>query len=280
MSRFFAARPGRWLNGLTMMEQVEIPAATPVPNMPGGRVLSNEVRASLEAVRVAQVAARQRARQQTMRTRIWVAAALAAGGLVAVAMGPRIAARRHARPQAATPAAAVQISPERTAPAMASPATETAVAPATVVAPPTVVAPAAVIAPAPAVAPVAAQTKAADVVGAVEGCDTQLIRRAPWRLSAQACARAFTADPTNAALALAIAHAEHAHGSVAQAADWANRALALDPKSAEAYLLIARAEVASGRHEEARTAYRRYLELAPRGWHKTEARAALKAGAR
>ena len=257
-----------------MMEQVEIPAAAPVPNVAVGRVLSNEVRASLEAVRVAQVAARQRARRQTARTRIWVAAVVGAVGLVTVAVGPRIAARRHARPQAARAAAQAPTPPAQMAPAMASPATATAVAPATVVAP------AAVIAPAPAVAPVAAQTKAADVVGAVEGCDTQLIRRAPWRLSAQACARAFTADPTNAALALAIAHAEHAHGSVAQAADWANRALALDPKSAEAYLLIARAEVASGRHEEARTAYRRYLDLAPRGWHKTEARAALQAGAR
>ena len=39
----------------------------------------------------------------------------------------------------------------------------------------------------------------------------------------------------------------------------------------------ARAEIASGRHEEARTAYRRYLELAPRGWHKAEARAAVDA---
>jgi len=253
-----------------MMEQVEVPAAT-VPGVAGGRVLSNEVRASLEAVRVAQVAARVRARRQTVRTRLWVAAVVGAVGLVAFAFGPRIAARRHARQQAATPSAPAPTSPERTAPAIASPAKETVVAPAPVIAPATVIAPAAVVAPA------AAQTNAADGVGAGEGCDTQLIRRAPWRLSAQACAQAFAADPTNAALALAIAHAEHAHGSVTQAADWANRALALDPNTAEAYLLIARAEVASGRHDEARTAYGRYLELAPRGWHKTEARAAVDA---
>jgi len=260
-----------------MMEQAEVPAAATVPNVLGGRVLSEEVRASLEAVRVAQVAARQRVRQQTVRTRIWVATVVGAVAVLAAAFGPRIAARRHARPRPATPAATAPASLERTAPAIASPAPAEQVA-----APEPAAAPAVVAAPAAVAAPVAAQTKAADVAGAgpVEGCDTALIRRAPWRLSPQACARAFAADPTNAALALAIAHAEHAHGSVTAAADWANRALALDPKTAEAYLLIARAEVASGRHAEARTAYRRYLDLAPRGWHKAEARAAVQASDR
>jgi len=42
-------------------------------------------------------------------------------------------------------------------------------------------------------------------------------------------------------------------------------------------VLIARGEMKSGRSDEARTAYRRYLELAPRGWHQGEARAALRA---
>jgi hypothetical protein len=247
-----------------MMEQLEVPGAATVPNVLAGRPLSDEVRASLEAVRLAQVAARARARRQTVRARIWLAAAMGAAGLAALAFGPRIAGRRHARPQAATPAAPAPTSPERTAPAIEPPATAPVVAPAMMVAPATVVAP-------------VAQAKAADVVGPVEGCDTQLLRRAPWRLSAQACARAFAADPTNAVLALAIAHAEHAHGSVAEAAQWANRALALDAKTAEAYLLIARADVADGRPDDARTAYRRYLELAPRGWHKAEARAAVHA---
>jgi Flp pilus assembly protein TadD len=236
-------------------------------------VLSDEVRASLEAVRVAQVAARLRVRRQTVRTRIWVAAVGGAVGLVALAFGPRIAGRRQARPTAATAATVATatvatvappspISPEAVAPAIAPPATETVVAAATEV------------------APVAVRRKAADVVGPVEGCDTRLIRRAPWRLSPQACARAFDADPTNAALALAIAHAEHAHGSLSEAGQWAKRAVALNPEAAEAYTLIARAELAQGRRDEARTAYRRYLELAPRGWHRAEARAAVEAADR
>jgi Flp pilus assembly protein TadD len=69
----------------------------------------------------------------------------------------------------------------------------------------------------------------------------------------------------------------HAHGSGAEAAQWAKRALALDPNAAEAYVLIARADAAKGRHDDARTSYSRYLELAPRGWHKAEARAAVRA---
>ena len=70
---------------------------------------------------------------------------------------------------------------------------------------------AAVYLAAPVATPVAAPAKARDIVGAAEGCDTGLIRRAPWRLSAADCARAFeSAGATNATLALAIAHAEHA----------------------------------------------------------------------
>jgi len=100
-----------------------------------------------------------------------------------------------------------------------------------------------------------------------------LIRTAPWRLSPQACARAFESDSSNAALALAIAHAEHGNGRLAEAAQWAKRALSLDPNAAEAYILIARASAEGGRHEDAHAAYQRYLELAPRGWHQAQARA-------
>ncbi|HVV53032.1 MAG TPA: hypothetical protein VHO06_25455, partial [Polyangia bacterium] len=99
---------------------------------------------------------------------------------------------------------------------------------------------------------------------------------APWRLSPEACARAFSADPSNAALALGVAQAEHARGHLDEAAQWAKRALALDPKAAEAYVLIARADLNDGRREDAGAAYRRYLELAPRGWHHAEARRALR----
>ena len=128
---------------------------------------------------------------------------------------------------------------------------------------------------APALSPIPAQAKARNAGASDQACDTGLIRSAPWRLSPEACARAFDADPTNARLALAIAHAEHVRGHFDEAAQWAKRALALDPKAAEAYVLIARADVHGGRGEDAATAYRRYLELAPRGWHKAEARAGV-----
>jgi Flp pilus assembly protein TadD len=108
------------------------------------------------------------------------------------------------------------------------------------------------------------------------GCDTRLMKHAPWRLSAQACVRAFDLDPNNGALALAIAHAEQAHGTPEESARWAERALSLNPDAAEAYVLIARAAARRGHADEARAAYRRYLELAPRGWHQGEARAAQK----
>jgi predicted TPR repeat methyltransferase len=70
-----------------------------------------------------------------------------------------------------------------------------------------------------------------------------------------------------------------ARGHRPAAAQWAKRALALNPKAAEAYIIVARDEVANGRQEAARTAYQRYLEAAPRGWHKAEARAALRPAA-
>ena len=129
-----------------------------------------------------------------------------------------------------------------------------------------------------AAAPVAARDKARDVAGAGtdEGCDTSLIKTAPWRLSPQACALAFESDSTNASLALAIAHAEHGNSRFAEAAQWAKRALALDPTAAEAYVMIARADAKDGRRDDARAAYQRYLELAPRGWHAAEARAAVR----
>jgi len=126
-----------------------------------------------------------------------------------------------------------------------------------------------------AVSPVAAPARAR-AAGADADCDTALIRSAPWRLSPEACARRFDANPNDAVLALAIAHAEHARGHRADAAQWAKRALSLDANAAEAYVLIARADVEGGRHDDARAAYKHYLDLAPHGWHQAEARAALR----
>jgi tetratricopeptide (TPR) repeat protein len=122
---------------------------------------------------------------------------------------------------------------------------------------------------------VAAQAKANYTGVPAEGCDTST-RSGLWRRSPKACARAFAADPKNASLALAVAQAEHAHAHLDEAAQWAKRALALDPSAAEAYIIIARADAENGRDGDARTAYQRYLEIAPRGWHKAEALAALR----
>jgi tetratricopeptide (TPR) repeat protein len=227
--------------------------------------LSQETRASLAAVRVAQESAQRRARRQTMETRIGVALLLGAAALGAVALRPRVAHWRQSRAAAAnsarTSAPTSPVASEPMAPAAPEPAALAATAPA---APPALA---------------AAQAKATDTSVPAEGCDTST-RHGLWRRSPEACARAFAADPKNASLALAVAQAEHAHARLDEAAQWAKRALALDPNAAEAYVIIARADTKNGRDEEARTAYRRYLEIAPRGWHKAEARAALQRASR
>ena len=198
---------------------------------------------------------------------------LGAGALAAVTVGPRVARWRQARAQAAAPARPSLVVAASAAPTAAPATTSPAAVETRKPEPPATARSAAAVAPA---APVAAQDQARDVAGADEGCDTSLIRTAPWRLSPPACARLFESDPTNASLALAIAHAEHGNSRFAEAAQWAKRALALDANAAEAYVMIARADVKDGRRDDAITAYRRYLELAPRGWHATEARAAVR----
>ncbi len=227
--------------------------STAAPSVSFRLALAEEARASMEAVREAQEAARLQARRQTRRARLWFATSMAAVALAVSGLGPRVSRWRHAHAESAAPAPAAPPAPQTVA----------ALAPAAAPAQPAADRP----------APAAAAVEAAD---ADTGCDTALVRTAPWRLSADGCARAFALHPTDAALALAVAHAEHAHGRLAEAAQWARKALALDPNQAEAYVMIARAEKADGRPDEARTAYRRYLELAPRGWHHAEARAALR----
>ena len=206
------------------------------------------------------------------RRGIWCLALVGAVGLAAAVFGPRLRRSRPARAQAAL---AAPTSPISSAPAPAPPSL--AAGPVLVNASGTSTGkPEAPVMPAPAEGSAAERTNARDVVASDGGCDAASIRSAPWRLSPAACARAFEADPGNASLALAVAHAEHAHGRLAEAAHWAKRALALDPNAAEAYVLVARDEIEEGRREDARTAYQRYLELAPRGWHQAEARAELR----
>ena len=258
---FFAAGRRQWLNRL-MMQQAEVLSRSSIESLRPG--LSEEVRASLEAVRVAQAAARLRARRQTMQTRLWCATVVGGVALMTFAFAPRMARWWQARSRPAKSAQPSATGSRAAAPALAD-----------VPGPPT---------PGPdpldgfaaETSPAAAPVKAREPVVPDDGCDMALLRTAPWRLSPAACARRFEADPSNARLALAVAQAEHAHARLTEAARWARRALALDPKAAEGYVLVARADVENGRPEDAREAYRRYLELAPRGWHQAEARAAVR----
>lgn len=237
-----------------MIQEQDVAAAA--PSLSFRLALAEEARASIEAVRVAQEAARLSARRQTRRARLLFVVSMAGLALAVLGVSPRFARWRQARGHAAEIAQPASVAPQ--------PAPLAADRPSAAAEPPLALA---------ASVPVNAAQAAA---GADEGCDTALVRTAPWRLSADGCARAFALHPNDAALALAVAHAEHAHAHLGQAAQWARRALALDPNQAEAYVMIARAETAEGQHDEARAAYRHYLELAPRGWHHAEARAALR----
>jgi tetratricopeptide (TPR) repeat protein len=274
-----------------MLEQVDPGEDRGVAIVSLKLALSQEARQSLAAVRVAQESAQRRARRQTMQARIGVVLLASAAVAGAISWGPRLTQWRQSRTQAAkaarTPArmSSLTSSPsstpiaKSTSPVPPEPKVVAAapVAHPAIAAQPVVARPAAVVkAPAVAVAAaVVAPEKANDSGVPAEGCDTSS-RRGLWRRSAEACAQAFAADPKNASLALAVAQAEHAHARLDEAAQWAKRALALDPNAAEAYIIIARADTHDGRNEDARAAYQRYLEVAPRGWHKAEARAALR----
>ena len=86
--------------------------------------LSQDARASLAAVRVAQESAQRRARQQTMQARLWLALLAGAVALGAVTLRPRVAQWRQSRAKTAKPA---QTSP-RTPPAALGPAAPAAMA--------------------------------------------------------------------------------------------------------------------------------------------------------
>jgi tetratricopeptide (TPR) repeat protein len=270
-----------------MLEQPEMGQSRGVAIVSLKLALSQETRASLEAVRAAQEGAQRRARQQTVQARIWFVLLVGAVALGAHALRPRLAHWRQSRakttqPARTSPQASVQTSPQ-TPPQMSPqtpPQTPTQTSPQNS---PITPGPAATATLAHVAQPESdaqsavakAPAKANDRGVPAEGCDTST-RSGLWRRSPEACARAFAADPKNASLALAVAQAEHAHARLDEAAQWAKRALALDPKAAEAYVIIARADTENGRDEDARTAYGRYLEIAPHGWHKAEARAALR----
>lgn len=214
----------------------------------------HQVQASLEAVRSAQAAARARARRETRWARLVALAALMAVGATAWAAAHR-APRKHAPPAvAAAPAPA---------PLEAPPAAEIALSPTEVPAPPVAAAPPQAVV-------------AADASAQRERCDAAFEER-KWPAIATTCADAFAAVPTDSALAMRVAQAEHRRGHVADAAVWAHKALALNADLPEAFVLVGRAETTAGNTRAAADAYRRYLALAPRGWHAAEARRAVRA---
>jgi hypothetical protein len=228
------------------------------------RLGPDELRASLEAVRSAQTAARARARRETRWARVIAASALMAIGATAwaaahrpprtgaVATSPRIAA---AAAPVATPEAAPAIAP---APLEAPPAERPA--------------------PSERLAPSERSGAAVsgDVGGQVAPCDAAFAQR-NWSAIASTCATAFGARPQDGALAMRVAQAQHRRGHIATAAEWARKALALDADIPEAFVIVAHAEVGAGHARAAGDAYQRYLALAPRGWHAAEARRALRA---
>jgi hypothetical protein len=132
-----------------MLEQPETGESRAVAIVSLKLALSQETRASLAAVRVAQESAQRRARRQTRQARIWVALLVGAVALGAGSLRPRLAHWRQSRANTAQPARPMPIATAQAAPP------ETA-------APPAIAIAAAPLAPAPepsvrsAVAPVVA----------------------------------------------------------------------------------------------------------------------------
>jgi hypothetical protein len=230
------------------------------------RVVSDELRASLEAVRIAQAAARARQRRETRRARV-----IATGILMAVGATAWAAAHRppKGRAGATGPTVAAVAAPSAS---IAPPTAAPSIAPSPLEAPPA-------LRPAPSeIAPPSERPSAAvsgDAGGKVALCDAAFAQRS-WPAIASTCAAAFEARPRESALAMRVAQAEHRRGHLATSADWARKALALDSDIPEAFVLVARADVSAGHARGAAQAYRRYLALAPRGWHAAEARRALR----
>jgi len=228
---------------------------------PSMRSPPEAVRASLEAVRAAQLAARARARREMWQARAVVGGVAAAVALAGLVVWPRIHGARAAR--AASAAAAASL-------ARRAPATETGPVAAVTSAPNAGGLLAAGVAALPAV------KENAESSAALEACrDNYQGKR--WRAASAACATAFAARPDDVKLALRVAEAEYARDHLAEARDWAQRTLALDDKQADALAILGRSEQRTGNGEAAARAFRRYLALAPRGWHASEARAALRA---
>lgn len=248
--------------------------------------MSDAARASLASVQAAQEAARGRARRETRRTRAWLGGILGAIALGLLVFGSPLRGRKSGAGEGSKNNALATATAPAAAPLpIAAPTPVTAPAPVAAVALPAPgAAPAAGVvaaSPAAAVTPSSTATPGqATSAGPSDGECAESFGQRRWRLSVEACTRAFSEHPNDAGIALRIAHAHHARARLPEAGTWANRALALDPTLAEAYVIVAHAERHAGNQVAAIEAYRHYLTLAPRGWHASEARAAVRAHAR
>jgi len=226
------------------------------------RPLPDAVRASLEAVKAAQIAARERARREMWQARA-VVGGVATVVIIAGLVGwPHVRAWKTARAASAAAALHARVA----AATRTEPPAPVATAPA----------PGGLLAAGVADLPAMKESPAATAgVASLDACrDSYQGKR--WRTAATACAAAFNAHPDDAKLALRVAEAEYARDHLPEAREWAQRTLALDAKQADALAILGRSEQRAGHGEAAARAFRRYLALAPRGWHAAEARAALR----
>jgi hypothetical protein len=256
------------------------PGPSEGPRPPGGDALpaarvglrppSDEVRASLAAIQAARSAAQVRLKQDSHRVRLLTLTFVAASIWGAFAVVRHLRAARHA-----PGAAGLVVAPGATGPSTTFPPSPVETAPTGV---PTAAellpsAPASAAAP-ESVADTDAEATAARAQ-ALAAC-TDAYEGHRWRTAAETCAAAFEASPRESALAMKVAQAQHARAHYADAGAWAQRAIALEGADPEAFVILAHAERRAGHPAAARAAYRRYLSLAPRGWHASEARAALR----
>jgi hypothetical protein len=264
--RFFALRLAPCLNsGMQSSSQQGAGREPPLPERdivsvtPGGRPISDEVRASLAAVRVAQEAAKLRRRRDAMRVR-----ALTATALVTVVAGVFVLEHLQKHRRAAFAAAgrlAPSGEPGGSPPSAAAPLS----------------APATPLGETPLEAASASLSSSAD--DALATC-TEALAHHRLRAAAGACADAFQAQPSDARLAMKVAQVQHARGQHQSAGDWARRAIVLQTTDPDAFLIVAHAETRARRPVAASSAYRQYLAMAPRGLHASEARQALRAAKR
>jgi len=240
----------------------------------GTRPPSSEVRASLAAVQAARAAAELRMQRDSRRIRVLTMTFLAVVAAGTFALAGHLRARRRAA--AARAAAAAQVTVAPVLPRLPEAGVLT-IDPTVGALPTSAGAPAATV---PGGDDLATVTPAESGVrdAALAAC-REAYDRHRWRSAVDACVSAFEVSPRDASVAMKVAQAQHARAHYADAGDWARRALALEDADPDAYVILAHAERRAGHPAAVRNAYHQYLLLAPRGWHASEARAALR-GAR